>query len=892
VSSWAPGRLPIAVPPLPGEALESWIAAYARRLHTTGSDLIRHVGLGGTRISQMALRLDEHETAALEQAAGVSRQTLAAMTLEPYDGLVAAIRADRRELLVRPPAGRFGAPRARYCPACLARDDGRGPVTWRLPWSFACPVHRVLLADFCPACHRPPRMWNTRRLGPRAGGTCTRDHPAGGPGRWSCGADLTRGPAVPLPAAGLVLAAHRHLAALMAGRPGDRPAALAELRQVYATAGRIARGLHTIPQQAPPVVAAVLDELGARLPGPADAAASRDARSTAIGAALAVVALDRAHPDHEVLFDWVLQADRSLLEHRQRMPGIGALARRWAWSGPDMVSRVLGRLDGEANLHTRLRYATATARPRWPDLPAQAIKRRATMIPAMLWPGWTMRLLPALPAGAGAPAGGPRTGSASFRRGCASFLLLPGGPPQLNFERAAPLLGNHTPGTSRSTVERIHYHDRDVTPLAAVLAQLAFTLDQHGSPINYARRRALFTTAIITLDLDAYTRLRLQHGWSAGYTPRLAVLRWYLRMLLTGEHPPPGEQKKPFGQHCTSFRFHAPQPLRAFLHQQAQANLAHHDISEPVTWEPPADWVTCPRWPGTDPATISAGHFATVLATAPTVHAAAGTLGLTPEHVRLYCEITGTGTPQATANGIPSAPTRADILDPARLRGLYEDQHLPMTTIAGMAGCATATVLRLLQHDHVPPRRNYRPPPPGSGITRAWLEREYTINMRSISALARERNVTADYLMRLARNWDLPIRGHRDYSGIGHLTLPSPPSPALRAVTMRSGALTRLELITRIPGHDSIAAAASVLYDGRTRALAQMLHQIETAAGFTIIDRSGRPLAPTTAGNAFISEALQILLIAQEQGSRPGCHLADKPNHDQQPHPPTSHCLA
>jgi len=94
---------------------------------------------------------------------------------------------------------------------------------------------------------------------------------------------------------------------------------------------------------------------------------------------------------------------------------------------------------------------------------------------------------------------------------------------------------------------------------------------------------------------------------------------------------------------------------------------------------------------------------------------------------------------------------------------------------------------------------------------------------------------------------------------------------------MRKGALGRLELITHIPGHDSIAAAARVLYAGRAIALVQMLHKIETAAGFTIIDRSGRPLAPTAAGCEFIQEALQILRIAQEQGHRPGGQLEDGP---------------
>src|SRR5215469_12071176 len=92
------------------------------------------------------------------------------------------------------------------------------------------------------------------------------------------------------------------------------------------------------------------------------------------------------------------------------------------------------------------------------------------------------------------------------------------------------------------------------------------------------------------------------------------------------------------------------------------------------------------------------------------------------------------------------------------------------------------------------------------------------------------------------------------------------------------GALGRLELITRIPGHDNIAAAARVLYDGRASALAQMLHKIETAAGFAIIDRSSTPLASTTAGREFIDEASQVLRIAQEQGDRPGCPPADSPN--------------
>ena len=248
---------------------------------------------------------------------------------------------------------------------------------------------------------------------------------------------------------------------------------------------------------------------------------------------------------------------------------------------------------------------------------------------------------------------------------------------------------------------------------------------------------------------------------------------------------------------------------------------------------------------------------------------------LTCEHVRLYCETTGTEAAPAAPDGATAAQGRAAVLDRVRLREVYQDQHVPLAEIANMAGCGTATIRTRLQMDGVPRRFRNRRPAPGSRITRAWLQREYVVKLRSVETLARERGVRPAYLMSLARNWGLLIRQYSQFSGIGHLCLPALPSPAMRAVTMRKGALGRLELITRIPGYDNIAAAARVLYDGRASALAQMLHKIETAAGFAIIDRSGRPPAPTTAGREFIYEASQILRITQEQGDRPDCPPAD-----------------
>ena len=134
---------------------------------------------------------------------------------------------------------------------------------------------------------------------------------------------------------------------------------------------------------------------------------------------------------------------------------------------------------------------------------------------------------------------------------------------------------------------------------------------------------------------------------------------------LTGEHPVIPGAKKPFSWHCGNFRYSA-RPLRAFLRQQAEINLARHGITEPVTWEPPDDWAAWPAWPGTSPASLSGGDADAVLAGTGSVHEAASALTLTPEHVRLYCEIASTGPSPATSNGLPVSPSRADVLAPAQ----------------------------------------------------------------------------------------------------------------------------------------------------------------------------------------------------------------------------------
>ncbi|HEY8724301.1 MAG TPA: TniQ family protein [Gaiellaceae bacterium] len=53
------------------------------------------------------------------------------------------------------------------CPLCVAEDDGALLLRWRLPWSFACTKHEVLLVDTCTKCgHRTGSGRRDGRMAP------------------------------------------------------------------------------------------------------------------------------------------------------------------------------------------------------------------------------------------------------------------------------------------------------------------------------------------------------------------------------------------------------------------------------------------------------------------------------------------------------------------------------------------------------------------------------------------------------------------------------------------------------------------------------------------------------------------------------------------------------
>jgi hypothetical protein len=242
--------IPIRLAPLPGEALDSWLEAYADLLHVTVRDIFTFAGASWDRDGgrhdagkPWLVQLDEPDLAALSAATGIPAGALAGMTLARYQGTGLA------EMTA--PPGMRRTPRwwrqlscSRYCPSCLAANGGRWMLAWRIPWAFACTGCQVLLADTCPDCGRRHRR--TRTGQPRHPGRCDLTGlplpPPRPPGAttFSCTSDPASTPAVALPAGGRVLAAQQHVDALITallasrGRPAETAALRQQLDDIYA----------------------------------------------------------------------------------------------------------------------------------------------------------------------------------------------------------------------------------------------------------------------------------------------------------------------------------------------------------------------------------------------------------------------------------------------------------------------------------------------------------------------------------------------------------------------------------------------------------------------------------------------------------------------------------
>ncbi|MFF1651171.1 hypothetical protein [Streptomyces sp. NPDC058240] len=128
----------------------------------------------------------------------------------------------------------------------------------------------------------------------------------------------------------------------------------------------------------------------------------------------------------------------------------------------------------------RLRHRTAVDSTR----PPTNQDARARMLPAALWPEWSLRLSPRHASGR------PMARRADELLSIA--CLLAGN--TTSIRAVTRLTGTTVSGHNVSTLLADLTRRNDCADVLRVLILLADHLDTHGSPIDYARRRALFTT--------------------------------------------------------------------------------------------------------------------------------------------------------------------------------------------------------------------------------------------------------------------------------------------------------------------------------------------------------------------------------------------------------------
>ncbi|MER5743626.1 TniQ family protein [Streptomyces sp. NPDC002225] len=726
---WTEGRIPIWVPPLPGETLDSWIEAYAERLRATSREFLNHLGMGKATARQLTVRLSPAEQTVISRATGVAPAAVDGMTLSRYDGIAITIR-DEGKALGHPPHWRMTAG-SRFCPPCLQEDRGRWQLAWRVPWTFVCLRHSVVLLDLCPRCATPPMAMGRVRHRPTTRGD-------------ACSFPLDTLDTGPLPSAGRLPAAQNAVDRLLSAP--DRQG----LQDLYILARQALLALRDGPERSRPgAVDRILDEYGHRAHRPPETLtkplAIPDAGSVAVGSSIALAAL-RNSDDGEgrAVLEWITRAG---LARRRTAPG--EALQQYRAASPALSGRVLAAADPHLRAYDRLTYASASPRPKLGLLTVEDLRLRASRVPSLLWPSWSMRL---------ADFGAVNTRPEWQRTALSAMLMVPGSPPGFTYTEAGNLLDVPQ---GLDLVKRVLSDDTRHAPVLSAIAQLATALDLHGSPIDYARRRRTFHRGNTRIDRDAYEQVRLRHAWRTRNKRRMVLLDYYLLALLTGSglDTVAGERITSLTLHqgWNGLRLAMPPAFKDFFHQQAEGCLTAHGIDEPVQWEPPASWVTDVSWPGAEPGLIDLGLVRDLAAQGASAGEAIARLRIGHEDLRLLTEISGiTFTGPAPEQGPGRPRPRQGVLAPERLRQLYLDERKNAAQIAILAGCHPTTVQRALTQAGIPLRRI------GADahefLTREWLAHEYTERGRTLADIAEEAGVSQATIIRRATTWNIPRR--------------------------------------------------------------------------------------------------------------------------------------
>ncbi|MGW2510709.1 TniQ family protein [Streptomyces scopuliridis] len=872
--------LPIRLPPLPGEALDSWLEATARRMDTTLGDVLLHFGFpvrqrAGNQFrgipADWTIFLDERLTAAVAHATGTVPEAVTAMTLAHYDGRALQMSPEGRAVTRHVLWGRGRG--SRFCPDCLHSSGGRWQLSWRLGFSFACTQHRRLLADRCPHCGRVPRQR------PRSGRSIPRPELCGnppirpgGPISAGCGADLTRASTLRLPPGHPVLTAQDRAMEIIDGTtvafgpyravPQPAPAVLADIR---ALGIRVLSDLpaavlreqipadiaeaHLATDQVAPHPEQAVDRPGFMAPPRAADAA------VAVTMALGILQQPGIHTAGEAL--------RGLLESvREELTQISVTSiDDWGCGiSPVLQSVHLAALAPSLRPSEHLRYRTTTETPRRPTRTTRDIEQRARKIPTMFWPSWAVRLTP--PEGIHARALAPVL---------AALLLIPDS--RTSLDQAAGLAGDVVDGIEISRLLQ-ELDDLPQWPdIVTALDRLADHLDTDDTPIDYGRRRLLDYTGL--LSHDRWLEICRRTGTPPGTGRRERIARSQLFRRLSGlpaESAPDdlgGLASAEF--RATSLRFTALQTpeLAHALQQEALDFLASHHIhDEPVTWQPPTTLLVGLSLPGPDPAHVDLPRLHQLVRERqnPVQHAAQ-VLDTTVEAIRhVLDEHPAPALPLAknTARATGRIRQQARQAIPAEhFTQLYLGEHRSLQQIATLTGFSRRVLTDLAKEYGIPLREGPQDYKRRGTIERDWLIEQYIHRRRTLPDLARETGMSTANMARWARTHNIPLRPR---GGASHHTALRTAEEAADAPAILSDALTspnarqRLERFAAALPYPTVTEAARALGIHQSTLTIQ-INRLERDLGRPLIERAerGRRMRPTPFGRKVAAAVKRLI---------------------------------
>lgn len=627
--------LPIRPDPMDGEALDSWLETVSHRLSAAWGDVTQAVGLhaaDGRRDFSWLMRLTTGQAATITAATAVPATQLHAMTLSRYDGTGLRLVPGSSVMDRAFPWGRSRF--SRYCPSCLAADGGRWQLFWRLGWAFVCETHRCLLLDECPACRQRQRE-NPIPIDLVANpGHCMRPGAsATGRALVRCNADLAGAPTKVFVEGHPVLNAQRLIKQMIQTGHGElavygdqKPPAAEALADIRALANRIlGHASHADLQQVLPedLTAAHRGNSGG---GVVDATAPRTAKSGPYAPARAVTAAAGVTAALAILtspdIDSAANRMRSLISScRDHGRPLTALTTWGRGTTATLTGIQLTALAPRLKPGDQLRHRIGC---RLPAVPNRGDRRRATIsakIPHRLWVSWTLRLCP------------PHMNFQNLAAALSCAVRLVGTRTSVN---AATVATNYR-GGGQSLSHTLQCLERDSCweGSRAAIIRLADYLHTHDVPIDYQRRRALDYTSLLTV--QRWNRICRDTSTTKGGVGKRNIARCHLYVLLTGnpvDRAPWFNGTNEFIACLTRFPGQLTPELSAALMTEAHVFLKRHNISEPVSWNPPLSLLDGLKLAGTNPESLNIAAPHTLAHQKPQPGQIAAQLDTTPEAVR------------------------------------------------------------------------------------------------------------------------------------------------------------------------------------------------------------------------------------------------------------------